>query len=184
MDAGSEPDGQSGILATQAREATVKQVLGMLQTLGAPAPLEALKAAGLAGVALIEDKNKEKVEMSQGDRLAQSTARLKQLADQQRKVRKQTDELEEVIKSQQAELASLHSALATLEKDYADTAAACTLAGAKRGVDETETAPQESIQVLEGLSKILDDGAYLNAAYTSYLAPCDANQAQPEPAAL
>ena len=30
----------------------------------------------------------------------------------------------------------------------------------------------------------LDDGAYLNAAYTAYLAQCDANQAQPEPAAL
>ena len=80
--------------------------------------------------------------------------------------------------------ASLHSALATLEKDYAETAAACTPAAAKRGVDVAETAPQESIQVLEGLSKILDDGAYLNAAYTSYLAQCDANQAQPEPAAL
>ena len=63
-------------------------------------------------------------------------------------------------------------------------AAACTQAGAKRGLDETETAPQESIQVLEGLSKILNDGAYLNAAYTSYRAQCDANQAQPEPAAL
>ena len=63
-------------------------------------------------------------------------------------------------------------------------AAACTPAAAKRGVDAAETAPQESIQVLEGLSKILDDGAYLNAAYTSYLAQCDANQAQPEPAAL
>ena len=63
-------------------------------------------------------------------------------------------------------------------------AAACTPAAAKRGVDAAETAPQESIQVLEGLSKILDDGAYLNAAYTSYLAQCDAIQAQPEPAAL
>ena len=146
--------------------------------------MEALKAAGLAGVSLVEDKDKEKDDMSQGDRLAQSTARLKQLADQQRKVKKQADELEEVIKSQQAELASLHSAMATSEKDYAETAATCTPTQAKRGVDETETAPQESIQVLEGLSEIRDDGAYLNAAYTSYLAQCDANQAQPEPAAL
>ena len=63
-------------------------------------------------------------------------------------------------------------------------AAACAPAAAKRGFNVTESAPQESIQVLEGLSKILDDGAYLNAAYTSYLAQCDANQAQPEPAAL
>ena len=63
-------------------------------------------------------------------------------------------------------------------------AAACTPAAAKRGMDVAETAPQESIQVLEGLSKILDDGAYLNAAYTSYFAQCDANQAQQEPAAL
>ena len=122
--------------------------------------------------------------MSQGIRLAQSTAKLKQLADQQRWVRKQADELEEAITSQQAKLASLHSALATLEKDYAEMAAACAPAAAKRGANVTESAPQESIQVLEGLSKVLDDGAYLNAAYTSYLAQCDANQAQPEPAAL
>ena len=114
MDAGSEPDEQSGTLALQAREAAVKQIVGMLQKLGAPAPLEALKAAGLAGVSLIEDKSEEKVEMSQGDRLAQSTAKLKQLADQQRKVKHQADELEEAIKSQQAILANLHSALATL----------------------------------------------------------------------
>ena len=84
--------------------------------------MNALKEAGLAGVSLDEGKTKDPPALSHGDRLAQNTAKLKQQADQQHKRRKQSDELEEVIRGLQADLASLHSALAMLEKDYAETA--------------------------------------------------------------
>ena len=46
------------------------------------------------------------------------------------------------------------------------------------------SAPLESILVLEGISRALDDGSQLNAAYHSYLAQCEGTQSQPEPPAL
>jgi hypothetical protein len=77
------------------------------------------------------------------------------------------------------------SALAGLEQDYAETAATCAPAGAKRASHSTETPPKaESISVLDGISKILSDGAYLDAAYATHTAQCDRTQTQPEPAAL
>ena len=79
--------------------------------------------------------------MSHGDRLAQDAAKLNRLADQRRVVQKQVDELEETIQRQQMRLASLHSALATLEKDYTETAATCAPAGAKRAVGTSGPAP-------------------------------------------
>jgi hypothetical protein len=121
---------------------------------------------------------------SHSDRLAQDTAKLKRLADQQRTVKKQADELEEVIRRQQAKLSSLHSALATRERDYAETAAACAPAGAKRAAEEVGAPPLESIQVLEGISKVLDDGTHMNAAYNVYVAQREGSQTQPEPPAL
>ena len=42
----------------------------------------------------------------------------------------------------------------------------------------------ESIQVLEGISKVLDDGTHMNAAYNVYVAQCEGSQTQPEPPAL
>ena len=42
----------------------------------------------------------------------------------------------------------------------------------------------ESIGVLDGISKILGDGAYLDAVYATYAAQCERTQTQPEPAAL
>ena len=179
-----EDSGNSGTAALQEREAAIKQVVGMLQALGATSPLEALKAAGLAGVSLDEDKVKGEPVLSHGDRLAQDAAKLKRLADQRRAVQKQVDELEETIQRQQMRLASLHSALATLEKDYAETAAACAPAGAKRVVDACGSAPLESILVLEGISRALDDGSQLNAAYNAYLAQCEGTQSQPESPAI
>ena len=99
MDSSSEPDDNAGNLALQEREATIKQLLGMLQMLGASSPLDALKSAGLAGAFLGEGKAKDPLALSHGDRLVQNTAKLKQLADQQRKLRKQANELEDIIKS-------------------------------------------------------------------------------------
>ena len=43
----------SGTPASQEREATVEQLLNMLQQVGATSPLEILKAAGLAGTAAV-----------------------------------------------------------------------------------------------------------------------------------
>ena len=38
--------------------------------------------------------------------------------------------------------------------------------------------------MLDGISRILNDGAYLNTAYAEYAAQCERTQTQPEPAAL
>ena len=184
MDSASDLGEDSGTQALQETDATVNQPLGMLQLLGATSPLEALKAAGLAGVSFSEDRAKGPPTLSHSDRLAQDTAKLKRLADQQRSVKKQADELEEVIRRQQAKLSSLHSALATLEKDYADTVAACAPAGAKRTADMVGAPPLESIHDLEGISKVFDDGTHMDAAYNVYVAQCEGTQTQPEPPAL
>jgi TolA-binding protein len=145
-----EDSGNSGTAALQEREAAIKQVVGMLQVLGATSPLEALKAAGLAGVSLDEDKAKGEPVLSHGDRLAQDAAKLKRLADQRRAVQKQIENLEETIQRQQMRLASLHSVLATLEKDYAETAATCAPAGAKRVVGTGGSAHLESMLASRG----------------------------------
>ena len=50
--------------------------------------------------------------------------------------------------------------------------------------DACGSAPLESILVLEGISKALDDGSQLNAAYNAYLAQCEGAQSQPEPPAI
>ncbi|MFM7988192.1 MAG: hypothetical protein ACKPKO_53655, partial [Candidatus Fonsibacter sp.] len=130
------------------------------------------------------DKAKEAQELSHSDRLANDTARLNQLANQQRVVTKQVDELEEIMQQKQAELTSLRTALASLEKDYNKTAAACAPVVAKRTADEAGHSPAESIQVLETISSFLDDGTRLNNAYNAYLAQCEGTQTQPEPPAL
>jgi chromosome segregation ATPase len=130
-------------------------------------------------------KAKESPTQTPSDRLARGTARLKLLADQRAKLRKQADELQEVISRRQADLTVLNAALAKLEKDYAETAAACAPAGAKRAAGSAEVPPTaESISVLDGISRILKDGAYLDTAYAEYAAQCERTQQQPEPAAL
>ena len=107
------------------------------------------------------------------------------MADQQRKLRKQADELQEVISRRQADLTILNAALAKQEKDYAETAAACAPAGAKRAGGSAEIPPTaESISVLDGISKILSDGAYFDAAYATRAAQRERTQTQPETAAL
>ena len=146
--------------------------------------MEVLKTAGLAGASQDGDKAKEAQELSHSDRLAKDRARLDQLADQQRVVRKQVDELEEIMQRQQSELTSLRTALASLEKDYSETAAACAPAVAKRTVDEAGASHAESIQVLETTLSFLDDGTHMNYAYNAYIAQCKGTQTQPEPPAL
>ncbi|WP_353239665.1 hypothetical protein [Limnohabitans sp.] len=184
MDATGDLGENAGSRAVQEREATINQLVGMLRLLGVASPMEVLKTAGLAGVSLDGDKAKDAQELSHSDRLAKDTARLKQLADQQRVVRKQVDELAYVMQRHQAELTSLRTALASLEKDCSETAAACAPAVTKRTVDEAGASPAESIQVLETISSFLDDGTHMNNAYNAYIAQCEGTQTQPEPPAL
>ena len=68
--------------------------------------MEALKAVGLAGVSFDGDRYNDSPALCHSDRLAQDTAKLKRIADQQRSGKKQADDLEEVIR---AKLSSLRS---------------------------------------------------------------------------
>ncbi|MFM7989627.1 MAG: hypothetical protein ACKPKO_60970 [Candidatus Fonsibacter sp.] len=115
--------------------------------------------------------------------MAKVTARLKLLADKQHNMRSKADVVQKAIAHRQAELECLNAALAKLEKGYAETAAACAPIALKRAAEGAEGTPAvESINALDSISKILDNGDYLNASYAAYVTQCEGAQMQPEPA--
>ena len=73
-------------------------------------------------------------------------------------------------------------ALESIQGEYEALHAACAIADARGDGPPDALIPKESINMLEGTTKILENGQYLGDAYTAYLHQCkDSNTAPDSP---
>ena len=166
-------------LADQAialRAENLKTLANMLQMMGVDDPMDKLRNMGLKGLDGLAGAQEDKPPGAQRPR---DVARLKELVRQQEFCRKQAETLEDNIKAMQAKLDSARKAEAAISREHEALHAACAPDDG-RGDASSIPVPEESIALLDGITKILADGQYLGQSYCAYAQQCKEANKEPE----